>query len=195
MIVKENQLYKTAMKFASSFSEYPEAVIYAYSKLLTMGERQIRYIVSADCMDDLEIARKWFSDNKLDLELIKSGLLTVIPKIPAEESKIRRTDFNFFMEYEMPKVTSWEILQKACGCSYVPVKTIFAQGNELEDIFKYLATIKKTYAPKEKESSSSKEQGESSVALSDEEMALKDRRHMETEIMRITTLLPSNNTN
>ena len=82
MKAKENQVLTAALQFSKSFlKSSPEAILFGYSKLLTMDESLVLNIVSGDCMDDLEAAHKWFSDNELDLNLIKSGLLLVMPMI------------------------------------------------------------------------------------------------------------------
>ena len=114
MIVKENQVYKAAMQFCRGFDEkLPEAVIFGYAKLLSMDEAQVRAFVPDDCMEDFETAHKWFSDNKLDLNLIKSGLLLLVQLIPAAEAKERSAKFEEFTESDKKKVSSADILKKA----------------------------------------------------------------------------------
>ncbi len=119
--------------------------MYGYAKLLSMDEKQVRKIVSDELMDDLEAAHKWFSDNKLDLILIKSGLLLIAPVIPKEETKEKCDAFQFFLEKEEEKTSSPDILTKALETSFVPFREIFSIGNELQDVFSYQAKLKEKY--------------------------------------------------
>ena len=139
MRVKENQVYVAAMRFCTNLEiKLPETVILGYAKLLGMDENQVRNFVSEDNMDDLELAHKWFSDKGLDLTLIKSGLLLIVPLIPRNDSEISKKQEQFlaFLE-EGRNISSREILQKAFECSFVDFNNVFAEGNEIVSVFKY----------------------------------------------------------
>ena len=165
MIAKENQVYGAAMQFCRTFSEpIPEAVIYGYAKLLSMDEKQVQNFVSEDCMDDLEAAHKWFSDSKLDLNLIKSGLLLIVPIIPRSVVEEKQNKFKDFIELEEKNTSSKDILQKALECSFVPFMTLFAEGNELKAVFAFQTEVKEKYASeREKEQEEKKSQTDEKI--------------------------------
>ena len=164
MIAKENQVYVAAMQFCRIFSKLiPEAVIYGYAKLLSMDENQIRNFVSEDCMNDLEGAHKWFSDNKLDLNLIKSGLLYIVSIIPQSKVSEKQNEFNNFLESEEKKTGSKDILQKALECAFVSFTTVFAEGNELQSVFNYQEDIKQKYSSEQE-----KKQNDSNKKIEEE---------------------------
>ena len=72
MNIKDNRVYNAAIKFCSMFKKItPEVLIGGYAKLLLMDEVNLEVILPSDCSDEIESARKWFSANELDLELIK----------------------------------------------------------------------------------------------------------------------------
>ncbi len=161
MIVKENQVYKAAMQFCRGFDEkLPEAVIFGYAKLLSMDEAQVRAFVPDDCMEDFETAHKWFSDNKLDLNLIKSGLLLLVQLIPAAEAKERSAKFEEFTESDKKKVSSADILKKAKEESFISFSEVFGVGKELSDVFKYQAQLKENQPKEDKIQSENKKESD-----------------------------------
>ncbi len=172
MKAKDNHVYGAAMQFVKTISEcIPETVIYGYAKLLSMDEKLVQSFISEEYMDDLEAAHKWFSENKLDLNLIKSGLLLIIPYIPKCEVQEKRDSFSAFLESEDKKTGSEDILQKAVECAFVPVLSVFGEGMELQDIFTLCSDLKEKYASqleKEKEKKESEADGKKTVDGKDE---------------------------
>lgn len=151
MVAKENQVYVAAMQLCRSFSlSIPEIVLYGFSKLLTVDEKLVRNFVPEDCMDDLELAHKWFSDNKLDLNVIKSGLLAIVPIIPNRIWDEKEKEFKAFLESEGEKITSADILQKALDMSYIPFKEVFSQGKTIQNVFAYQSEIKEKFHDEKK---------------------------------------------
>lgn len=135
------------MQFCKAFAgPAPETAIYGYSKLLSMDEKQVRSFVTEDCMDDLEAAHKWFSENKLDLNLIKSGLSLIVPLIPKAEVVEKEEKFNTFLDAEQKNITSGDILQAALEQSFIPFATVFTVGNGLQQVFAFQAEMKEKYA-------------------------------------------------
>lgn len=143
MKAKDNQVFTAAMQFCRNFTEIiPEAVIYGYAKLLTLDEKQVRNFVPEEAMDDFEKAHKWFENNKLDLNLIKSGLLLVISLIPREESMDGRIKFKSFLDEEEKMTSSEDILSKAVETAFIPFTSLFTEGNELQSVFSYQEELK-----------------------------------------------------
>ena len=150
MKAKDNRLFITAEQCAGSISkDTPEAVIYGYAKLLSMDEAQIRVLVSDDQMDELEAAIKWFEDNKLDMNLIKSGLTILMGLIPKEEAEKRNKKFKDFLESDSDTKSSIEILSMAIKTAFVPFGNLFADGKQLNDIFNYQSDLKEKYSTEE----------------------------------------------
>ena len=185
MIAKENQVYGTAMQFCRTFSEpIPEAVIYGYAKLLSMDEKQVQSFVSEDCMDDLEAAHKWFSDSRLDLNLIKSGLLLIVPIIPRSVVEEKQNKFKDFINLEEKNTSSKDILQKALEFSFVPFMRLFTEVNELQAVFAFQAEVKEKYASeREKEQEEKKSQTDEKVnnSLDEVEENLEAKASSESE--------------
>lgn len=144
MGAKDNQVFAAALQFCRNFKRVtPEAVLYGYAKLLLMDEAQMKNLISGDCMDDVEAAHQWFSDNKLDLKLIRSGLLLLVPLLPGDEEAAKRaSEFEDDLEKGTEKTTSPEILGKALESAEIPFHKVFAEGGEMEDIFRYLTELK-----------------------------------------------------
>ena len=132
------QVFSTAMQFCKNFREItPEAVMYGYAKLLLMDESQIRNLISDDNMEDLDAAHRWFSNNNLNIKLIKSGLMLLIPLIIDNDERKKHVDeFRKFLDRDK-KITSIEVLDKAIVESFIDFKDKFAEGRELASIFDY----------------------------------------------------------
>lgn len=140
---RKSQVITTALQFCKQFRDItPEVVLYGYSKLLLMDEIQIKNLVTEEDMKDLEEAHKWFSNNKLDLKLLRSGLLLLISLIPNDgEAEKKYEEFKKVLESE-ETTDSKTILDKALECAYVPVFKVFGSNNDMEDVFEYQASLK-----------------------------------------------------
>ena len=135
-------------------------------------------------MDDLEAAHKWFSDSKLDLNLIKSGLLLIVPIIPRSVVEEKQNKFKDFIELEEKNTSFKDILQKALECSFVPFTTLFAEGNELQAVFAFQAEVKEKYASeREKEQEEKKSQTDEKIDnnLDEVEENLEEKASSESE--------------
>lgn len=159
---------------------FPEAVIYGYSKLLSMDEKQVALFVPEGCMEDFEAAHKWFSENKLDLNLIKSGLLLLVPFIPKDEKINHNAEFKYFIYKADEKTTSAEILTKALALSFVPVTTLFSEGKELADVYKYLGELKEKYPQEKSSHEEEKSEEEASPKADDASVAKEDTKQEAT---------------
>ncbi len=149
MKANDNELYKVAQQFAKDFpKDSPEAVIFGYAKLLLMNENQVRTILPDECMDDLEAAHKWFEENKLDLDLIRSGLLLLVACVPAEERKKNLESFLKYVQKDGKAQNSEEILKKALECAFIPIKKYFTNGKDLKDIFVYQSDLQDMFKQK-----------------------------------------------
>ncbi|MCR4740753.1 MAG: AAA family ATPase [Lachnospiraceae bacterium] len=146
MAAKENQVCLAAMQFSRNIKKpIPEAVIYGYAKLLSLDENQVKNFISDDCMDDLEAAHKWFEEKRLDMDIIKFGLMIIIPLIPARESEEKQQQFKDFMDLEDKNTGSADILDKALDTSFVDFKKVFVTGKGLQDVFNYSEELKSKY--------------------------------------------------
>ncbi len=141
MSVRDNQIYKLALQFGGVDNATPENVIFGYSKLLSMDEKLVRALVPEESMDDLETAHRWFADNRLDIDLIKSGLPLLIQFIPRSETADKYKNFTEFLNSDK-KADSKAILQMAADNAFVPIGTVCAKGNDLQAVFAYQAELK-----------------------------------------------------
>ena len=162
MAAKDNKVFEAAMQFCRQFNKTtPESVIYAYSRLLCMDEKLICSLVSDEHMDDIEEAHKWFDEKKLDMVLIKSGMLILVPLIPESLASDKQDEFIEFLEQEGNIPGSYDILNKALELAFIPFTDVFSQGNELQVVFNYQSEIKEKYAQERKkkpESNSEKQE-------------------------------------
>lgn len=158
MSAKDNLIFKASQQFCRNFSEVtPESVLFGYAKLLSMDESQVKNFVSDESMADLEKAHKWFDDHKLDLTLIKSGLLLLVSFIPSDKASDKQKELNDYLDLEEKKTGSDDILDKALATSYLPVTEIFSIGNELQSVFDYQTKLKAEYPKDQSPESKGKE--------------------------------------
>ncbi|MCR4896558.1 MAG: AAA family ATPase [Lachnospiraceae bacterium] len=132
----DSQVLTTVLQLCRNFDPVtPEAVIFGYAKLLLMDETQIRNLITDEDMGDLDAARRWFSDKKMDLKLIKSGLMILSPLIIRDDE--RKADLEEFRNYldRDGKVSSPDILDKALSLSAIDFRKVFADGREMTHIF------------------------------------------------------------
>ncbi len=132
----DSQVLTTVLQLCRNFDPItPEAVIFGYAKLLVMDETQIRNLITDDDMGDLDAAHRWFSDRKMDLKLIKSGLMLLSPLIiKDDERKADLDEFRNFLD-KSGKVSSPDILDKALQLSDIDFPKVFADGREMTHIF------------------------------------------------------------
>ncbi|MCR5054636.1 MAG: AAA family ATPase, partial [Lachnospiraceae bacterium] len=167
MVAKENPIYLAALQFCKDErQELPETVIYGYSKLLSMEEQQVKAFVPEDSMKDLDLAYKWFSDNKLDLILVKSGLLTLAAVLPSEDRRVEIEKFSEYMDLEDKKTSSADILDKCSEISPIPIVELFKDGKTLDDIFAYREIL---YKEREKKAKDKKKKEKPETAEKPEE--------------------------
>ncbi len=149
MNIKDNRVYNAAIKFCSMFKKItPEVLIGGYAKLLLMDEVNLEVILPSDCSDEIESARKWFSANELDLELIKSGLYLLVASIPSSVVEAKYAGFFDYIEKEEKKTKSADILSKALEMAIIPVKELFKSGNNLDSVWEYADVLKEEYGEK-----------------------------------------------
>ena len=149
------QVFSTALQLCKNFPEMtPEAVMFGYAKLLLVDETQIKNLIADENMGDLDAAHKWFSNSKLDLKLIRSGLLLLTPHIINDDERKKHVEaFQTFIEQEK-KVTSAEVLEMILAESAIDFRDKFAMGREMADIFEYQAALKEKAAAYEEPSNS-----------------------------------------
>ena len=139
MKAKENAVFSTTLQFCRNTNEItPETVIYGYAKLLTMDEASVCSLLSDSDMADLEKARKEMSNNKLDLDLLKSGLSLLFALLrPTDAEKKKRAEFIEFLEKTDPAPGSAEIIKKAIAASVIPLAKVFGTDKDMDDVFDY----------------------------------------------------------
>ncbi|MCR5324702.1 MAG: AAA family ATPase [Lachnospiraceae bacterium] len=148
MKIKNNKVYSTAIQFCKNFPENcPEATILGYAKLISMDEKQVRNLISEDAIEDFETAQKWFSDNKLDIAMIKSGLSLLIANIRKEDGQEDDSAFfGEFLENDTEKSDSYTILTEALKYCEIPIMDLFSEGKSMDDVFAYNNSLKEKAA-------------------------------------------------
>lgn len=158
MAAKDNVVYSTTQQFCKNFSAtMPETVLYGYAKLLLMEEASIRSLLSDAEIADLNGARKVMDEYKLDLSLIRSGLLLLIPYIQLTEEQKRMTDvFSQFLAKCEPGTPSSEIIKTALENATLPITRVFAVGASMDSVFEYQKDMKQNAPAKVKSENSDK---------------------------------------
>lgn len=148
MSAYDSQVFSTALHFCRQKDEItPEDVIYGFSKLLLMDESQVDNLISDENKGDLDEAHMWFSNNKLDLNLIKSGLLLLTPYILLDEERKKHVaEFRKYLD-KSGNVTSSMILDEALSKSFVDFKKLFCEGKGISDIFTFSSELKEKFVP------------------------------------------------
>lgn len=148
MAAKDNVVYSTTQQFCKNFSvTIPETVLYGYAKLLLMEEASIRSLLSDAEIADLNGARKVVDEHKLDLNLIRSGLLLLIPYIQLTDQQKNMGDiFSHFLLNCKVGTSSAEIIQMALENATLPVGKVFAMGESMDSVFEYQKDMKRNAA-------------------------------------------------
>jgi len=148
MAAKDNIVYSTTQQFSKQFSiTISETVLYGYAKLLLMGEASIRSLLSDAEIADLNGARKVMDEYKLDLNLIKTGIILLIPHIQLNNQQENSTDiFSHFLLNCKEGTTSAEIVRMALENATLPISKIFGVGNTMDSIFEYQKDMKQNAA-------------------------------------------------
>ena len=143
MAATDNAVLATVLQFCHAYGRTPEAVVYGYAKLLRMDEIPLRSILSEQDRKELDEVRKLMDENKLDMDLIKSGFILLIPmiRLQTEETNLYQ-QFEAFLERDVQKINSVEVVKKALQTMVLPVKDIFTTGHSMDDVFAYLKELK-----------------------------------------------------
>ncbi len=144
MAAKDNIVYSTTQQFCKNFSVViPETVLYGYAKLLLMEEASIRSLLSDAEIADLNGARKVMDEYKLDLNLIKTGIILLIPHIQLTDQQQKENDiFSHFLLNCKEGTTSAEIVRMALENATLPLSRIFGVGASMDSIFEYQKDMK-----------------------------------------------------
>lgn len=150
MSAKDNLVYATSQEFAKNFTaETPEAVLYGYAKLLLMDENAVKNIIPEQMLTDLDAARMYMKQTKLDLDLIRSGMpLLASAVIFDAETRKKYDEFAAFLQQCAAGTDSVTILTKTFEAESIPVQELFGIGSTLDAVFSYQEKLLKN-KPKE----------------------------------------------
>lgn len=169
MKVSDNNLLKLAIKFCRNFQAItPEAVLYGYSKLITMDERAVRGIVPDTNISEFEECFKWFEKNGIEPELVKTGISILSLYIPETEADKRTKKFASYLDEEFDDVSSFQILDKAKEISFLPLEEIFKKGGDITTVYAYKEKLLEDEKNRRKEKEPTPE---SDAAKIDDEMS------------------------
>ena len=170
MGAQENHVFSLALQFGKGHREItPEIVLYGYTKLLLMDEVQVKALLAEEALDDLETAHKWFSDSGLDLKLIKSGLLLLIPLVPdSQEVRKQYQEFAQFLETAEKEISSKEILSRALETAFLPMAELFGTGKSLDAVFSYQKELKDAKSDEDKAVDSSVQKADSKESVTEQ---------------------------
>ena len=142
MKAKDNPVFQAALQFAKSFPEgAPEAATYGYAKLLSMEESQRKVLLPEGSEEEVELARKYFEKHDLDPELIRSGLLLLVPLLSEADREAAAQGFAKCLDQDKA-ADSMDILALATSQSKLPLKELFKKGNTIQTVFDFQNSLK-----------------------------------------------------
>ena len=168
MIMNNNAVLRAALQLGGKIGMDKKVtqfhVLFGYSKLLGLGESTLQMMFEEKDYKDLEEARRYFKEKKLDIDLIRQGLPYLAPFLHAEE--IPNQDEVLPGEDSQDTPSSYEIL---CGVinDRDSVLEVFRAGKDMDDVFSMQDRLEKT----EKE----KRQGEKERREKDEESGEREK--------------------
>lgn len=172
-----NNILSVAQQFAGSMPQYyPESVIYGLSKLLLMDERTIRNIFqTSQVINELNSIRFFFEERKMDLYLLKIGLIMCIPYIPGDEEEIVEA-YDEYRQYllEINDQTKLiDVVSKSFDYAYIPLDELFAKDKSSAELFAFIDDMK---------SGKFKYMKKASVKPNDESVSLPEEKREDTVI-------------
>ena len=139
----KNMVIRTALQFCDKYISdknriHPYHILFGYARLLSMDERTLRMMLSDEnSLKDLEGARCFFDENKLDANLLKMGLPYLFSSLHNQGRKERVCqDLLRRMVRLREDLSSFDILKQILTDDD-PVFTVFAVGSTIEDVFQY----------------------------------------------------------
>lgn len=144
MAAKDNKIISVILQISRNFSSAtPEAVLYGCAKLLLMSEVAIKSFLDEGDIAELEQTRRIFSDENLELGLIKNGslLLNLGDKLTDAE-KQKYYEFERYLAECDEKTCLTDIIKKAIVYAVIPLKQVYGEGCTLDDVFAYQDEIK-----------------------------------------------------
>ena len=140
----ENTVYGMTLQFTRNVNkDIPEKVIYGYVKLLLMDEGSKRNLLSDKELEELSSVRKLFEKKNLDLELIRSGLLLLLPMVnPTDRQQTLIKGFFDYLDKDGDNTHSTDIVSAALDSAVIPMQDIFSGGKTMTDVLAYHKELK-----------------------------------------------------
>lgn len=134
------------MQFAESMPQhYPESVLYGMNKLLLMDERAIRNIFqTSQEVNELDSIRAFFKKKRIDLNLLKTGLIMCIPYIPNNELEVVEAykEYRHYLLEINDQTKLTDVVSKSFEYAYIPLDKLFVKGKTSAELFAFLKDIK-----------------------------------------------------
>ena len=146
IINRKNTVLNAALKLIKKSSDSdtitPYEILYGYSRLITLDEDVLHEMFSEQEYKELIGARRFLSENKLDINLLRKGILYLIPYledriIPDEEDSDEKV------------LSSYDILCELIDVDDSVIR-VFKFGNSLEDVFSLQEKIQADRSKKKK---------------------------------------------
>lgn len=136
---ENTSLHEKAMQSCKNYpQDNPVVVLFAYSKLLAMGEDSISLILDDQEIENLESIRSFFEKRNIDYKLIKTGAPLIIPF-----SDIFRTKFNELLkDVKDSEDTPHRVVEVALQSLPPSFTTAFHSGNGIDDVISYQKELK-----------------------------------------------------
>lgn len=180
--MEKNSVLAAALSMISRYTKgrygiHPYTVLYGYAKLIKRDEASL-FTMFGDKIstEDLNGARRYFAEKKLDVELVASFMTSVFPWLsaPYEDAISGREN-----------LSSYDLLSQMF-CKDDAVFSVFRVGNDVTDVLNYVGTLKQEREDK----TSSKEEEISSVpspVKQEEEKQPKDFRTVSETYRKLRT--------
>lgn len=129
MRLQDNEVFQISKKIAGFKTVTPEETIYMYAKLLMMSESQLKAIFGDQDLEDIECARRWFSDKSLVIGKIKTGITLLINAMQQNDANVEEKREFFTNTITSPNfdASSENILQAAYDNLTIPLVPLFSE--------------------------------------------------------------------
>ncbi|MCR4640602.1 MAG: AAA family ATPase [Lachnospiraceae bacterium] len=143
-----NPVLDAALRYCGNFTDIAaEEVLYGYAKLLDMEETLVSNMVPEGAMGDFRAARQWFSDHKLDLSLLKSGILLLQRQLSDMRPPEKLVIFRIFLALDDNTDESVKILDFASEQTILPIGKLFSEESDLDAVMAYQDKLKELSVP------------------------------------------------
>lgn len=169
MSTEKNVLLRTVLqsnqKYIGDDRIHPYHLLFGYAKLLSMDDSVLRIMFTdEESLRDLENVRRFFSENKIDPKLVKTGMPYLFSYLKDADADTFCTETIRQILDGEEEVSSYDVLKRIFKGGKDSL-TVFLEGKTIEDVFVYQKVLKeKAGSKREQEGGGSSDSGDKAGA-------------------------------